>query len=315
MADEAPAVETPAEAPAPVENQTPAPESGDSSPAPVVTPVQGEIPAAEANSDAPWYSGAPDDWREQIAGEDESRLNQLKRMTEPGQVFKSFFEAQDTIRNRTESAGLPADPTPEQLTEYRAQHGIPETPADYISSLNEGLILSDQEAENLAPVFTAMHENNLPADVAADLVDTYLGVQDIEAQRRVDQDNLDAVEATRAMKAHWGGDFEQNKNIMVGMLEQHLPGETLEAFKGARFPDGTAIFNDPGVMSALANIARELNPAATLVPSGENPIASLDATIKELEAKMKEPGWHMSDGPQKYLEAMQAKESLESRQR
>lgn len=315
MADEAPVVDVNAAPAADPGQSAPAADvSGDSSPAPVVTPVTGDIPADAPAEGAPWYQGAPDDWREQIAGDNEGHLNQLKRMTEPGQVFKSFFDGQDTIRSRTENAGLPADPSPEQLTAYREENGIPAAAGDYAQSLNEGLILSEAEAENLGPVFAVMHENNFSTDVAAELVDTYLGVQELEAQRRVDQDNLDATEATRAMQGHWGGDFEQNKNIMVAMLQTHLPGESFDAFMGARMADGKAIFNDPGVMSAFAEIARTLNPAATLVPSGENPIASLDSTIAALEAKMQEPGWHMSDGPKKYMEAMSAKEALTARQ-
>jgi len=280
----------------------------------VVTAPDTEAPATDADG-SPWFSGAPDDWREQIAGEDQAKLNQLKRITEPGQLFNNYFEAQETLRSRNEAQGLPAEPTDEQLAAYREEKGIPATPDGYELKLSEGLVLSDEEKGNLAPVFDIMHEANIDSGTASKLVDTYMQIEEQAQERRLQQDNVDSTEATKMMEKHWGGDFEQNKNIMIGMLQKHLPAETLEGFMGARLADGKAIFNDPGVMSALANIARELNPAATLVPSGANPIKSLEGKIQELEARMGDDTWHKDTAAQEeYQAAIDARDTLLARQ-
>ena len=304
--------------PDPVADPTPTPAEAPAEVAPVVDPVASSVAdpvAPAADPSAPWYANIPDDWREQVAGDNEGHLNQLKRMNAPDQLFKSYFEGQEVIRTRHENSGIPgADATPEELALYRANNGIPESPDAYEISLSEGLVLSEEDKHDLAPVFDILHSNNLNSEVASELVDTYMGIQEAQQQRRLDQDNLDTVDAQRHLQSHWGGDFETNRNMLLGMLKEQLPQEALEGFMGARMADGTAIFNDVGVMSAFANMARLINPAATLVPSGANAMGSLKDSIADMESKMGTDEWFADNAMQaRYREALEALEVLETR--
>ena len=73
----------------------------------------------------------PDDWREQLAAGDEGLLKQLKRYASPANYAKAGFEAQQRLRAGQAKEPLPENPTPEQITAWRKDNGIPEAPDGY----------------------------------------------------------------------------------------------------------------------------------------------------------------------------------------
>lgn len=281
---------------------------------PVETPPAGDTPPAD-----PWFKTVPDNWREQIAGDDEAKLNQLKRVTDPGSLFKNYFEAQETIRSKQEAVTtntLPtADSTPEQWKEYREANSIPEEATGYLDAVTDGLELGEADKTALTPFFEAMHANNIPSGAAAALVDKYYDMQSAEAEERATQDSVDAVKATQMMKENWQGDFEANKNLIVGMFRGHLPEDVMDDFMGARLANGQALFNNPGAMEAFATMARVINPAATIVPPGDNPMQTMSDRIGQLEGMMKEDGWHQNQAAQnEYLQLVDARDQMKARQ-
>ena len=54
--------------------------------------------AAPAAAPVRYFDSTPEDWREQIAGEDTAQLNQLKRMPDFKAFTKNYFESQTKIR-------------------------------------------------------------------------------------------------------------------------------------------------------------------------------------------------------------------------
>jgi hypothetical protein len=56
----------------------------------------------------------------------------------------------------------------------------------------------------------------------------------------------------------------------------------------ARGPDGVPTLNNPDVMRWLVSMARELNPAATVVPGSGNATASVADEIANIEKTMRE---------------------------
>jgi hypothetical protein len=72
----------------------------------------------------------------------------------------------------------------------------------------------------------------------------------------------------------------------MGMLEL-APSGVKEKIMGARGPDGTPLFADPDSIRWFASMARELNPATTLVPgAGGNVAGAVDDEIGKLEKMM-----------------------------
>ena len=125
--------------------QNEAGEAGDAGapPAPVAdaAPIADAAPAPIADAPPSWAKSAPEDWRQQLAGDDEKRLNVLNRVKDFGSLADNYFNAQDKIRSGEISTGLPDDPTPEQLSAYREANNIPATAEDYNLKLDEGLTI------------------------------------------------------------------------------------------------------------------------------------------------------------------------------
>ncbi len=256
--------------------------------------------------------GLPDDWRSQIAGEDTKRLGQLDRHKDLGSVLKAGFEAQDKIRKGEVSNGLPDDPTDEQVTAYREANGIPAEAGGYELSLDQGLVLGEEDTRIMEGVYGVAHERNLSTEDVSALTNAMLKGRETEQQTRLAQDGLDHQGTDRQLRESWGGDFEINMNMVRGWVQQ-MPEGVRELFEGARLADGRAVFNSPELMDYFAAGARKLNPAATVVPGSNNPVGTINEEIAGLEKRMGEDstGWHKDKAAQKrYLDLVRARDDM-----
>lgn len=280
--------------------------------APATPPEGGE----GEGGDKPWYSALPENWRDQISKGDEKKLNVLARYSTPADVLDAFFEARDKIKKGEVSSGLPENPTEEQLKEYREANGIPEDPDGYELTLDDGLVLGDEDRKAFAPVFEAMHKANMPTSAVNEVVNSFLQGQAAEVERMQERDNLDAQETTATLKERWGADFAANKQLVNTLVRDMLPPDVVDAFMDARLPGGKAMFNEPSVLAGLAKLARELNPAATLVPADGDPRRNVETRIKELESQMSKDidAWHKDKSAQQELRQLyDAREKYKSR--
>lgn len=274
----------------------PAPEpqpTGDPAPAPEGTPSEDPTPA--------WTQSAPEDWRQQIAGEDDKRLKQLERFTDVNKFIESAFNAQDKIRAGEISNGLPDDPSDEQLAAYRDANGIPSTAEDYAMSLDEGLVLGEMDERIMGDVYKVAHENNVSNDVMSQLTNAMLKGREHEQQALTQQDGLDKQTADRQLRDAWGQDFETNHGLVRNLING-LPETIRDDFASARLADGTAVFNSPEMLNFFAEAMRAINPAATVVPAGNgNPTQAISSRIAELEGQMGTDSWYKDEASQKEL--------------
>lgn len=272
-----------------------------------------------ADSGVPFYSSLPEDWRAQALGaagfEKDSedfakRLGQLDRVPDIGTLTKNYLEAQDRIRKGEMSTGLPENPTDEQLAEWRQAHGVPESADAYELQLDEGLVLGEDDTRIMNDVFKAAHGHHIPAAAMSEMTNAFLKSREAEVQALVNQDGIDEQTATRQIKESWGGDYQTNINMIDNLVGQ-LPESIREAFSGARMADGRLMFNSPEVMVAMADWARKLNPAATVVPNANNPVQTINDEIKALEAKMGTDEWYKDkDAQQRYQELLDAQKAM-----
>lgn len=280
---------------------------------PPADPPPSDPPADPPPSDppAPFYQSLPDDWRSQIAGDDEKLSKQLERHTDLMSVLKSGFEAQQKIRKGEVSSGLPENPTDEQLAEWREANGVPEAADKYEFNLEEGLVLGESDQRIADGVKEIAHKHNLPTAALNDLTNAWLKGREAEAQATAQQDGVDTQTCDRQLKEMWGGDVETNKNIVMNHLAQ-LPESVREDFMNGRLANGKAWFNSPEVMGFFADSARALNPAGTVVPNSNNPVQAIDTEIAALEARMGDADWHKDKAAQKrYMELVEAKENYD----
>jgi len=269
-----------------------------------------------------YFNAVPEDWRTQAVkamgveeGSDDfdKRIKQLERVSDASVLFKNYFSAQDRIRAGEISNGLPENPSEGQVAEWREANGVPATPEDYQLSLDEGLVLGESDERILESVYKVAHENNIPASAISALTNSMLAGRQAEAEAIVSQDGVDHQTTERQLKETWGGDFQTNLNMVTGLVNQ-LPETIRDAFTNARMADGRAVFNSPEVMVAMAEWARIINPAATVVGSANNPMQTIDDEIKTLEGRMGTPEWFKDQAAQKrYVDLIDARDTMKKR--
>lgn len=277
-----------------------APESTPQAPAPEATP---QVPSPAPTGGTPPVVAAevpfPDDWRQKLAGGDAKRLKQLERITDIGKFAESYFNAQDKIRSGETSRGLPENPTQEQIKAYREANNIPEKAQDYSLSLDEGIVLGEDDKRIMAGVFEVAHAANVPAEVLSQLTNAMMAGRDQEEHARQQQDGLDMQTADRQMRDTWGPDYEMNKGMVRNLLNG-LPESIRNEFASARLANGQAVFNSPEMLNFFADAARAINPAATVVPAGTgNPLQAIATRISELEGRMGTKEWYKDESAQK----------------
>jgi len=226
------------------------------------------------------------------AGDDfDKHLKQLDRVTDIGSLTKNYFEAQSKIRSGEISSGLPENPTDEQVSAYRLANGVPETAEDYQLSLEEGLVLGDADEAIMGGIYDVAHANNVSSETMSMMTNAMLAGRVAQQEARTSQDGVDKLQTDSQLKEAWGGDYGTNVNMVSGLINQ-LPDSIKQQFEDARMPDGKAIFNSPEVMVAMADWARKINPAATVVPNSANPVQTINDEIKSLENRMGDPDWY-----------------------
>lgn len=288
---------------------------------PVDPPSGNDPPADPAPQDPPAASfmDAPQDWRTQIVAsmgiEDEAERGKVETMLSRVTDFKSFaknyVEAQNKIRSGlAKDNTLPENPTDEQLKEYREANNIPESAEGYELSLDEGLVLGEEDNRIMGEVFKAAHGMNLSTEQVSQLTNSMLNARQVEEQAYAQQDGIDKQTAERQLRETWGADYETNVNVIKGMVNQ-LPESVREDFMSARLANGQSLFSSPEMALFFADMGRKLNPAGTVVPNSDNPLQSINEEIKKLESQMGSDAWYKdADAQKRYQDLISARDNM-----
>lgn len=315
MADD---ITTPAPAPvtpAPAASTAPAPASTAPAPAPAST---APAPASPASTEAArFYEALPETWRDDIVSGmnlEPSQANVLGRYATFPKFVESFFHQHKKISagEAATPASLPENATTEQVAEYRTKLGVPQTPEEYKVTLDEGLVLSDEDTRIVGEVFKVAHDGLVKPDVMSKMVNAMLAARETETEVVMAQHGIDQQTTTRVLKDTWKSDYASNQNITMSAVNR-LPDTVRDDVMSAVLPDGKMLFNSPEVMVWLCDIARELNPAATVLPNSNDPVAGVREELKALEEQMRvDPSaWaRNADGHKRYQELAEAEERM-----
>lgn len=236
--------------------------------------------AAPTDEAKPFFADVPDDWREQLAGDDKKRLNMLNRLSGIDKLLDSYVAAEDKIRSGEISNGLPDNPTDEQVAAWREANGVPESPDKYELQLAEGLVLGEDDKTIMDNVFQGAYAQNVSAEAMSEITNRFLAGRQQQFELIKAQDQSEADKVTQTLKAHWKGAYEGNINRVKGFLAG-LPEGVKEAFTASRMGDGKAMWNSPEVMLYFEDVARRLNPAGALVPDSINQVQAVKDKIAE----------------------------------
>jgi len=104
-------------------------------------------------------------------------------------------------------------------------------------------------------------------------------------------------ESTEKMREEWGSEYKLNMNLIDGLLTQ-IPEDGKALIMGARLADGTPLGSNPKIQRWLANLAREVNPTATVVPgSGTNAAQAIESELTSITKLMGDRNSEYWKGP------------------
>lgn len=236
--------------------------------------------------DQPWS----DRWREAIANGDQKVLKRLQRFKDPSALFTSYHELESTLSGGGYIKPLGKDATEEEIRTYRAKLGIPDKFEAYLDTQEfQDLKLAEEDKpivhdflENVA------HRVHMPPALARQAVQWLKDMSEarVEEIRRLDEEA--ARKADDLLRDEWGRDYRGNMNAIHNLLSR-APQEVQDArLADARLPDGTALFNHPGVLKWLSALENEINPASRVLPSGGgSDLKTVEGRIAEIEEVMR----------------------------
>ncbi len=231
----------------------------------------------------------PDDWRGKLAGEDKKFLNTLERFASPSDLAKAYRELQVKVSSGQlkNAATKPADgATPEELATWRKENGIPEKPEDYKVELPNGVVLGEADKPAVTAFLEHAHARNLPPEAVNTALGFYYEWMDQQKAALQDNDDKARAQTEDVLRKEWGDEYRRNINAANNLLAMAPPGLS-DALLNGRLADGTIAGNSPHLVAWLANLAREMNPMASLVPAGTtDAMKSGSQRIEEIKTTM-----------------------------
>lgn len=261
-----------------------------------------------------------DDWRERLAGKDEDFLKHLKRYTTPENYAKSGWQAQQKIRSGEYKRGLSPEASPEDIAAWRKEVGIPEKPDGYKIEPPKGVVFGDTDKPLLDSITAHAHANNWDQKTLNTAIAWYGAQQDKALADMALKDDAFKVEATDALRDMWPGvDYHRNLNAAKSFISTQ-PKEFQDLFATARTADGRILGDHPTILATIAQIAREVNPASTVVPAGtQDAPKAIESELNELRTKMRDASSDYHRGPSakknqdRFKELINAQERMKGR--
>lgn len=242
---------------------------------------------ADAKVDSTDKPSWPDDWRDKYSKGDAKKLARLGKYSSPEAAFDALIAAQNRISAGELKGILPKNATPEETTQWRKDNGIPDAPDKYDLKFDNGLVIGEADKEIVDGFLKSAHAKNLNTDQVKSTIEWYYSEQERMAAEREKKDDQERAVALDALNAEWGSEFRRNTNAIKGIL-QTFPEEVRGLLEGGRLSDGTAIFNNPEILRGFAALARELNPAGTVVGAGAgDAMKSVEEEISSIEKTMR----------------------------
>jgi len=259
---------------------------------------------AEAAVKGKW----PEDWRQELAGDDKKLLARLERYGSPKDILTAYRALEQRVSAGELKRALSKNPTAEELAEFRKSNGIPEKPEDYEVDLGKGIVWGEADKEMIESFKPAAHDLNLTGSQVKGVLGWVAQMQDSIKDAQAEADERDAINGSEKMRADFGDKFKPTMNA----ARNYFPADDVawNSIMGARGEDGRKLGNNPEIMAFFAAKAREANPFATEPPMGNmTPQQSAETRFQELDGMMKagansEKGWAYYRGPNR--EALQA---------
>lgn len=264
----------------------------------------------------------PDDWRTQMAGEDDKQLKRLERFNSPNDLHKSYLAINQKLSSGELRAKLGDEPTEDEVKAYREAEGVPLETSGYFEDMPDGLVIGEDDKALFDSVAEPLHALNASPEIMHSLTKWYYDLQENAEADQVESDKSYHQNMEDELRVEWGGEYRANVNAVNSFLRTSFSDDESDLLLGARLSDGTLLGDNAGVLKAFAAMSRQLNPAATLVPnSGQEAGVAISDEINIIKAKMADKTSEYWKGPKneagktemeaRYRVLLDAKERME----
>jgi len=239
------------------------------------------------------------DWRERASGGDEKMMKMLSRYNTEADMAKSLYDVNRKIREGEYTRDVPPPEDEGELKAWREEKGIPEKAEDY--SLPDGLVIGDDDKEVVNTFLEAMHEGNVPDGIPEKAIEAYYKIQEEQSAKAVEAEKLQAQQTEEVLRDKFGREYLPTMNMAKSFAHERF-GELV----------GDAILSTPESAEALAAIAREINPAITVVPNAANPQQAIGDELSSLRKQMQnQDSWAKNtSGQRRYIELIAAQDRM-----
>jgi len=240
----------------------------------------------------------------------------MQRYGSPRDVANALVAAQNRISSGELKSSLKQNATPEEAAAWRTENGIPETPDKYDLTMPKGIVFGDEDKQFIDSFTKAAHAANFhPEQVKAALA-WYHQDREAQVEAMAAKDSQQRDLARDELVAEWGVDgFKRSSNQIMSILDT-APAGVKDFIMAARGPDDQALFNNPNVLRFFADLARQINPVATVVPGSTGNIgAAIGDEIGKLEKMMGNKNSEYWKGPMAEKNQSRYRELVGARER
>lgn len=222
----------------------------------------------------------PDDWRQKIAGEDAAKLKRLDRFASPNALFDSYINLEKKLASTRSVVERPEDGASEEdFAKWRKANGIPDKAEMYLEDMPEGLIVGEDYKPLIDRYLESAHAKGISKEAAQHAVAEFIMATNAQEEQMIEADSDYRADSVNTLKEEWGGDFKRNMIAIKSLLDGY--GEVGELINQGRTADGRKLGDDPRVLRVLVDMARKINPVASVVSDGK--IDSLQSELNEIK--------------------------------
>lgn len=246
----------------------------------------------DVSKDAPKDPPASD-WRDKMAGGDEKFRKRLDRFTDESSFAKSYLALEGKLKSGEYTKALPENATDEEIATWRKENNLPEKHEGYIESLElpKGLVLGEED-KPVAELFAQRaHDLNWTPKQFNEAVSWYYENQEAQKALQAEADDAYKQTAEDELRSVWeGADYRRNVTAANNLMAT-WPDGLAEAVQSARTVDGNILGNHPAFTQVMAQLALDINPAASITPTGtSDPSKTAQSRLDEIrEARKADP--------------------------
>lgn len=216
----------------------------------------------------------PEDWRERLAGDDETVLARLKRYQTLENYMRRTMDIEGKLRTGKLLPMLEASPTADDLAAYRKAWSIPDqaTAEAYGIKFPDGHTVSDADTADVAEFVTDMHTNNVPPAVVQRVWAKYLGIQQKAREQLLKAAQLKTEENKAGIKSAYytatglfdETKFEREMGAADQFLVERLGEEKAKELTSITLADGTKLGDHPEFVRLYVRAAQDFETAAPM---------------------------------------------------